>query len=626
MPFFCHSWAARWAPKAGCSSLIATYRKLFALLDQVERRRFWLLTALLVMVAVAEIMGISAVLMLLNVLSDPQVLQSDGWLAAVFDWLGFKGTFSFQIWLSVGVLVVVMAGLAVKAFGTYALIRFSTMRGYTVSSRLLTAYLSQPYPWFLDRNSAELANNLLTQVDGLVARVIQPCLRLVSSGLLVLAILCFLMLVDPLVTIFSALVLGLGYGLIYMRFRNRLHRLGEEMMNAFEDRFVVAQEATGGIKDVKVMGLEAGYVRSYAAAAQKAAQSGATMGVMGELPRFILEAITFGTLLGLILLLLFRNDGNITAIVPTLGVIAFSTMRLLPSLQQIYHSLVAIRGATPVLDTIVQDIAATPARAILDAPAPKPMPLERSLELAGVSFTYAAAERPTLRGVDLSIRARTTVGIVGGTGAGKTTLVDLILGLLTPDEGVIRVDGTPITDETRRAWQMTLGYVPQSIFLTDDTIASNIAFGVPKDRIDMAGVERAARAAALHDFVLSDLPQGFQTLVGERGVRLSGGQRQRIGIARALYRDPTLLIMDEATSALDNITERVVMEAVQNIRADKTVILIAHRLSTVKSCDTIFLMDRGRLLAQGSYDELLAGNEVFRRMVSGGVEDVHAAL
>lgn len=605
--------------------MIATYRKLFALFDQVEQRRFWLLTVLLVMVAVAEIMGISAVLMLLNVLSEPEILQSNARLASIYDWFGFADTFSFQIWLAVGVLVVVMAGLAVKAFGTYALIRFSTMRGYTVSTRLLTAYLSQPYPWFLNRNSAELANNLLTQVDGLVARVIQPCLRLVANGLLVLAILCFLMVVDPLVTVFSALVLGLGYGLIYLRFRGRLHRLGEDMMNAFEDRFVVAQEATGGIKDVKVMGLEAVYVRTYAAAAQKAAESGATMGVMAELPRFILEAITFGTLLGLILLLLFRNDGNITAIVPTLGVIAFSTMRLLPSLQQIYHSLVAIRGATPVLDTIVHDIAATPAQAIVEAPAPTPMALEHSLELSKVSFGYDAAERPTLRGVDLSIRARTTVGIVGGTGAGKTTLVDLILGLLTPDEGVIRVDGTPITEETRRAWQMTLGYVPQSIFLTDDTIAANIAFGVPKDQIDMAGVERAARTAALHDFVQSDLPQGYQTLVGERGVRLSGGQRQRIGIARALYRDPTLLIMDEATSALDNITERVVMEAVQNIRADKTVILIAHRLSTVKSCDTIFLLERGRLLAQGSYDELLAGNEVFRRMVSGGVEEVHAA-
>jgi ATP-binding cassette, subfamily B, bacterial PglK len=204
--------------------------------------------------------------------------------------------------------------------------------------------------------------------------------------------------------------------------------------------------------------------------------------------------------------------------------------------------------------------------------------------------------------------------------------VDLILGLLSPDEGEIRVDGQVITPENVRAWQGTLGYVPQAIFLTDETIASNIAFGVPKDEIDMAAVERAARIAALHDFVMAELPQGYDTFVGERGVRLSGGQRQRIGIARALYRDPTLLIMDEATSALDNITERVVMEAVNRIRADKTIILIAHRLTTVKTCDTIFLMDRGRLLAQGSYDELLAGNEVFRRMVAGGAEEAHATL
>lgn len=606
--------------------MIATYQKLFALFDAVERRRFWILTALMVMVAVAEIVGISAVLMLLNVLSEPGLLQTNARLAGFYQWVGFDSTFTFQVTLAVVVLVVVMAGLAVKALGSYALIRFSTMRGYTVSTRLLSAYLSQPYPWFLDRNSAELGKNVLNEVDGLVARVIQPCLRLLASSLMVAAILVFLMMVDPLVTLFSALVLGLGYGLIYMRFRGRLHRLGEDMMNAFEDRFVVAQEATGGIKDVKVMGLEATYVSSYATAARKAAQAGATMGVMAELPRFILEAITFGTLLGLILLLLFRNEGNITAIVPTLGVIAFSTMRLLPSLQQIYHSLVSIRGATPILDTIVHDIQATPPKPILDGPEPPPMKLEHALELSKVSFAYASAERPTLNGVDLSIRARTTVGIVGGTGAGKTTLVDLILGLLNPDEGVISVDGAPVTDQNRRAWQKTLGYVPQSIFLTDDTIAANVAFGVPKDQIDMARVERAARTAALHDFVLSDLPQGYQTLVGERGVRLSGGQRQRIGIARALYRDPTLLIMDEATSALDNITERVVMEAVQNIRADKTIILIAHRLSTVKSCDTIFLMERGRLLAQGSYDELLAGNEVFRRMVSGGVEEAHAAV
>ena len=246
------------------------------------------------------------------------------------------------------------------------------------------------------------------------------------------------------------------------------------------------------------------------------------------------------------------------------------------------------------------------------------MRLERKLELEKVSFVYETAERPTLHDVELTIPARTTVGIVGGTGAGKTTLVDLILGLLSPASGKIKVDGTVLTADNLRSWQASIAYVPQAIFLTDDTIAANIAFGVPKGEIDMAAVEHAARVAALHDFILSELPTGYDTRVGERGVRLSGGQRQRIGIARAMYRDPTLLIMDEATSALDNITEREVMEAMQRIRGDKTIILIAHRLSTVRSCNTIFLMERGRLLAQGSYDELLATSQVFRHMVSGG--------
>lgn len=606
--------------------MIKTFQKLFVLFDATERRRFWILTGVMLLVAAAEIAGISAVLMLLNVLASPDVIDRNSTLLAMREFFGIESRFSFQIFLAVTALVVVMLGLAVKAAGTYASIRFSTMRGYTVSTRLLSAYLSQPYPWFLEHNSAELGKNVLNEVDGLVSRVIQPCLRLVSNSLLVLAILAFLLLVDPLVTVFSGGVLGLGYGLIYLRFREKLHRLGQDMMDAFENRFLVAQEATGGIKDVKVLGLEQTYVKSYAAAAQTAARSGTTLGVMAELPRFVLEAITFGTMLALILILLVKSDGNITEIVPTLGVIAFSTMRLLPSLQQIYHSLVAIRGASAILDTIVSDIQATPALPITGDDGAVPLKLERSLELSNVGFAYAQAERPTLRGVDIVIPARTTVGIVGGTGAGKTTLVDLVLGLLTPDAGEIRVDGTVVNDSNRRSWQKTLGYVPQSIYLTDDTIIGNIAFGVPKDQIDMAAVERAARIAALHDFVLSELPQGYATFVGERGVRLSGGQRQRIGIARALYRDPTLLIMDEATSALDNITERVVMEAVQNIRADKTIILIAHRLTTVKTCDTIFLMDRGRLLAQGSYEELLAGNDAFRRMVAGGGEDVPAIL
>lgn len=597
--------------------MIEVYRKIFSLFDPRERRQFWLLTGMMVLVAFVEIVGISAVLLLLKVLAEPGSIHANPALSFFYARLGFTNDFSFEVALAVVVLVVVMVGLVVKAGGTYAAIRFGAMRGFSISSRLLGSYLHQPYAWFLERNSSDIGKNVLNEVDGLVGRVISPALRLIASTLMVVAIVGLLMLVDPLVTVLSAGLLGLSYAFIYMKLRERLRHLGEEMMQAFAERFRVAQEATGGIKDVKLLGLEDSYTKVYETAARKTAKSSASLGVMSELPRFALEAIAFGTLLALILLLLLRSGGEIADIVPTLGVFAFSVMRLLPALQQIYNALATIRGARAILDTITADYASAAPKPGLAQTTAAPLRLEQQLDLSQIGFAYATADRAALRGLDMVIPARSTVGIVGGTGAGKTTLVDLVLGLLTPDEGAIRVDGTAITKDNIRAWQKTLGYVPQAIFLTDDTIAANIAFGIPKDQIDMAAVERASRTAALHDFVASELPKGYATVVGERGVRLSGGQRQRIGIARALYRDPTLLIMDEATSALDNITERVVMEAVQNIRADKTIILIAHRLTTVKTCDTIFLMEQGKLVAQGTYDELVTGNETFRKMAVG---------
>lgn len=597
--------------------MIEACRKIFALLDDRERRHFWLLTAIVVAVALVEVVSISSVLLLLRVLADPASVSNDGILSAVYDRLGFESPYYFQVALAVVVAAVVVVGLVVKAGGAYALIRFAAMRSSSISSRLLGAYLRQPYAWFLERNSSEVGKNILNEVEALVNRVLTPLLRMIANTMLVLAIVAFLVVVDPAMTLMSAGMLGGSYALIYMWLRERLRRTGEDLMHAFGERFRIAQESTGGIKDVKLLGLEETYTVHYEHAARRSAQAVARIGVLSELPRFALEAISFGTLLVLVFFLLFRSGGDIANILPTLGIFAFSVMRLLPALQQIYHSLASMRGGHAVLDAIASDYtkAKSVSRLSSDTRA-SPLRLERSLELSQISFSYASAVRPTLTGVNMTIPARSTVGIVGGTGAGKTTLVDLILGLFTPDGGEIRVDGRPITSQTVRAWQQSLGYVPQAIFLTDDTVAANIAFGVPKDQIDMAAVERAARTAVLHDFVVSDLTEGYNTVVGERGVRLSGGQRQRIGIARAIYRDPSLLIMDEATSALDNITERVVMEAVQNIRTEKTIILIAHRLTTVKDCDLIFLMENGRLVTQGTYDELVASNDFFRELAS----------
>jgi ABC-type multidrug transport system fused ATPase/permease subunit len=244
----------------------------------------------------------------------------------------------------------------------------------------------------------------------------------------------------------------------------------------------------------------------------------------------------------------------------------------------------------------------------------KPLGLREKLELAGVTYTYDGAARRAMDNISLTVRARTTIGLVGATGSGKTTAVDMILGLLWPSEGRLRVDGIDITADNVAAWRRTLGYVPQQIFLADDTIAANIAFGIPLELVDRAAVEQAARVANLHDFVTRELPQGYDTQVGERGVRLSGGQRQRIGIARALYHDPEVLIMDEATSALDNLTERAVMEAVQNLGSRKTIVLIAHRLTTVRNCDCIFLLNQGRVTASGTFAELVERDAHFRAM------------
>jgi ATP-binding cassette, subfamily B, bacterial PglK len=597
--------------------VIDVYRMILLLLDRRERRQFWLLTAFMVVVALAEVVGISAVLVLLNVIAEPTNIQTNGALRLLYVNGGFTSDFGFMVGLSLIVLLVVLLGLAIKAVGTYAGIRFSSMRGYTVSTRLLGAYLNQPYAWFLSRNSSEVAKNVLVEVDGLVARVISPAIRMLSSTMMVLVIVGLLMIVDPLVTLLAAGLLGSSYAMVYLGLRGMLRRLGDDLIRAFSERFRISQEAFGGIKEVKLLGLEETYMHLYEDAARRSGRSQATIGVAYELPRFALEAITFGTLLALILLLLFRSGGDMVEIVPTLGVFALSVMRLLPALQQIYHAVASIRGARTILETVVKDYSASPSIIAGEAEAGAPLQLEHQLKLAKIDFAYDAAGRPALRGLDLKIDARTTVGIVGGTGAGKTTLVDLVLGLLSPDAGTLTVDQTEITPANMRAWQKSVGYVPQAIFLTDDTIAANIAFGVPREQIDHEAVERASRTAALHDFVMNELSDGYGTTVGERGVRLSGGQRQRIGIARALYRNPSLLIMDEATSALDNITERAVMQAIQNIRTDKTIILIAHRLTTVRACDTIFLMEQGRIMAQGTYDELVSGNETFRKLAIG---------
>jgi len=448
-----------------------------------------------------------------------------------------------------------------------------------------------------------------------------PSVKMMANSVIVVFLFGLIVFVDPLLTVFALLVFGGAYGGIYIAFRRFLGRIGAERVRANQARFQIAQEALGGIKEVKASGLEAGYLQSFGKPARRFAKSLAYNQIMAEVPRFLLEAIAVGVMLLFILVLMALRGGDLGQVLPSIGLFAFAGMRLLPAMQQVYQNASKLRFGKPALDVLYADFVemkdqTIPIRQFGSARNIAPLGLDRHLDLMNINFTYPGAKQPAINNLNLRIHAKQTVGFVGATGAGKTTVVDLIMGLLIPDEGELRADGKPISGGNIRAWQRSIGYVPQQIFLADDTVAANIAFGVPPDEIDRGAVERCGRTAELHKFVMEEMPSGYETTVGERGVRLSGGQRQRIGIARALYHDPDVLILDEATSALDNLTEKAVMDAVHNLSHQKTIIIIAHRLTTVKPCDCIYLLEHGALVMSGTYTELFEKSPEFQELVA----------
>jgi ABC-type multidrug transport system fused ATPase/permease subunit len=601
--------------------MIETFRKLRDLLSPRERWGLYLLLVILLVGGFFEMFGIASVLPFMAVLSQPERIETQPKLHAVYEGLGFTSTDHFLIFLGLGSFVFVLVGVVAHVLSLYAIARFSNMRSYTISSRLLRGYLHQPYAWFLNRHSADLGKTILNEVDSVVSHTMIPVLKMVSNSFIALFIVVLLVLLQPWVALATAGLLGSCYAVILLVARKYLTHFGRQRFHATRQRYRIAMEATGGIKDVKLLGLEDAYLRRYQIPSRQSARANTYRSVIAESPRYLLQGLAFGGMLLMILVLLFTGDGrSLAGVLPLLAVYAFAGLRLLPAMQQIYSEITMIRFNRPALDSLHEDMKEVEAsRQDLppEAARVEPVRLAERLELVDAHYSYPLAERPALRGLSLSIPARATVGIVGGTGAGKTTAVDIILGLLELERGRLEADGVPIDRTNMRAWQNSIGYVPQAIFLTDDTVAANIAFGLPAGKIDRAAVERAARIAELHRFVTEELPQGYDTPVGERGVRLSGGQRQRIGIARALYNDPDVLIMDEATSALDNLTERAVMDAVHNLGHAKTIILIAHRLTTVEACDIIFMIEHGRLVAQGSYRELLEKSGKFRAMAVG---------
>ncbi|MBB25756.1 MAG: ABC transporter ATP-binding protein [Geminicoccus sp.] len=565
--------------------------------------------------ALLDALGVASIVPFIGVLTNAELVETNPFLLPLYTSstdFGISSPQQFILAFGLGVFVLYMVSVCFKALTTYAILRFALMQEFSIGKRLIERYLRQPYTWYLRRNSAELSKTILSEVQHVTKQAILPTLTLISQGTVILALLLLLVLIDPALALTVGVVLGAAYVLIYLACRQYLAVIGRDRVEANQKRFTVLDEAFSGIKEIKVMALEDAYIRRFCKPARLYSKHLAAAEIIGQLPRYVLEAIAFGGLLLIMLTVLARSEGVSDAL-PLVALYAFAGYRLMPAIQKIFQAAVKLRFVGPTLDSIHRDIRGLTATRLDDGPVSK---LTQSVELDNVSFQYPDAKRHTLKDISLTIPHRTTVGFVGTTGSGKTTVVDIILGLHAIDSGTLKIDGKSIDAGNARSWQSTIGYVPQDIYLTDASIASNIAFGAEEQDIDQQKVEQAAKIANLYDFVVNELPDQFETQLGERGVRLSVGQRQRVGIARALYNNPDVIILDEATSALDNLTEHAVMEAVKRLQGEKTVIIIAHRLSTIKSCDRIFLLEQGQITGQGTYSELIEKNEVFRAMAA----------
>ena len=555
--------------------------------------------------ALLDMIGVASILPFMAVLTNPSIVETNFFLNSMFEFskiIGIENNQQFLFALGILVFIILLLSLLFKAFTTYFQVRFVMMREFSIGKRLVEGYLRQPYSWFLSRHSAELGKNILSEVGHVIATGLRPLMQIIARGMLAIMLIILLIIVDSKLALTVGLILFVAYFFIFKSVRKYLNKIGEERLQNNEKRFKVLTEAFGAAKEVKVGGLEGIYIKLFSESGKIYALTQASAYVINQIPRFILEAVAFGSIL-LLILYTMADTGSFNTVIPILSLYVFTDYRLLPAVQQIYASFTQMTFAGPSLDKLYNDLVnlkKSNESLVQDAIA-----LNKKITLKDVNYSYPNTSRIALKDINLNIPVNSTVGFVGATGSGKTTTVDIILGLLEAQKGTLEVDDKVITNQNARAWQKSIGYVPQHIYLSDDTVEANIAFGQENKNINRDAVERAAKIANLHNFVTEELPSKYQTTIGERGVRLSGGQRQRIGVARALYHNPQVLILDEATSALDNETERAVMEAVNNIGKDITVILIAHRLNTVKKCDKIFKLEKGRLIDQGSFDTLI---------------------
>ncbi len=583
--------------------MLTVYHQCWQLLTAKERRRLVGLIVLMILSGVLEVTGVASVLPFLSALTQSGTNTMAQTLMFDFNMTERE----LQILLGIAVIFFMLMALASKAVTQWLTARFVWGRNHSIGLRLLRNYLYLPYENLLTRHSADFSKSLLSEVQLVISQVLMPALQLLANSVVVVALLLLILVVDPVIAIVASAILGSLYALVYVGFRRYLTRIGQQRVSANEARFTQVQEALGGIKELKTMDLAALYLGRYAPPSQEFAKYQADNTIISELPSYVLQALIFGSVVAFVLYLLVVEGNQLEAVLPTLALFGFAGYRLMPALQRMYRASAQIRFGSPSLTRLVEEIEATELSASPQAnDQPHPLRLEHSLEFHEITFKYPSTDKPTFQQLSLHIPANSFNVIIGPSGAGKTTLIDITLGLLVPQQGSVSVDGKTLSSANIRPWLAAIGYVPQQPFLIDDTIKANITLG--DSAFDPHLFDSVCSITGVSSFASADLALGYEPRIGERGNLLSGGQRQRIALARALYRKPSLLVLDEATNALDPEAEIEVLNNLRQLGENLTVIMITHRTRCLAPEDRILQMSDGKLTT-ARYDLVMGGED-----------------
>jgi len=591
--------------------MLEDWRKLFSFFPKQERFRIFLLLISTTISGLFQAIGVASILPFIAVVADPDLVTENPYLNGAYEYFGSDGVSEFLVLLGLFAMLVLIATNLLVAVNAWLTFRVCHIGEHDLAKRLLDKYLKAPYQLLLQRNSAELLKMLVSEIDRVVIGTLMAGIGVFADVVATVFIVALLLWIQPWVTIATLAVLAVAYAAIYILVIPKVVRLGSEFAPLNTEIYKNAQEALQASREIRVLGCEDHFVARFSRPLLRLSRNAVKYSTLDIIPAQALELIAFG---GLIVAAVFMigSTGDAGKAIPTLAMFGFAAYRLIPALKDLFDGVQAVRYNMEALEPLWQDFSV----AVEDVPG-EPVPaleLHDTIRFADVSYSYPAGRQEALSGVEFKIRAGTALCLAGSTGAGKSTTIDVLLGLLQPSRGQVLVDGMPITPQNVRAWQRNIGYVPQVVFLFDDTVASNIALGVEPEAIDPTRLERAARIAQIHDFIVDELPLGYQTLVGERGASLSGGQRQRIGIARALYHDAPVLVMDEATNEVDLVTEAKILQGLREL-GRRTMLFVSHRSTIAAFSDEIAVLESGRVVARGGFAELSAPGSRYRALL-----------